>query len=182
MNSIDIEVPRPALVIGLGCQRDCPATVLLGLIEVSLLEQHLRLEDISALASIDLKSSEPALQELAQRLGVPLGFFSADHLATFEHQLSHRSQIAFDTTGCYGVAESAALAMASRLSDSPAKLLIERRHCSRATFALAAVDPRHNPAQNRVRSEHPSVSAASPVPEKLAASAASQPSIMRKRP
>jgi cobalt-precorrin 5A hydrolase len=124
-------------VIGLGCQRDCPASVLQGLIEVSLFEHRLSLSDITALASIDLKSSEAGLLELAERLCLPLGFFSAEELAAFEPQLSHHSQIAFDNTGCYGVAESAALAMAARLSGSSARLVIERRNSSRATFALA---------------------------------------------
>ncbi|MGH8419543.1 MAG: cobalamin biosynthesis protein [Pseudomonas sp.] len=128
---------RPTLVIGLGCQRGCPASVLQGLIEVNLLEHRLRLADITALASIDIKSSEAGLLELAEQLGLPLGFFSADELSAFETQLSHRSEIAFDSTGCHGVAESAALAMASRLSGSPARLVIERRNSSRATFALA---------------------------------------------
>lgn len=128
---------RPTLVIGLGCQRGCPASVLQGLIEVNLLEHRLRLADITALASIDIKSSEAGLLELAEQLRLPLGFFSADELASFEAQLSHRSEIAFDSTGCHGVAESAALAMASHLSGSPARLVIERRNSSRATFALA---------------------------------------------
>lgn len=128
---------RPTLVIGLGCQRGCPASVLQGLIEVNLLEHRLRLADITALASIDIKSSEAGLLELAEQLRLPLGFFSADELSAFETQLSHRSEIAFDSTGCHGVAESAALAMASRLSGSPARLVIERRNSSRATFALA---------------------------------------------
>lgn len=128
---------RPILVIGLGCQRDCPASVLQGLIEVSLLEHQVRLADITALASIDTKSSEAGLLELAEDLGLALGLFSADELAVFEPQLSHRSQIAFDNTGCYGVAESAALAMALRLGGPPARLVIERRNSSRVTFALA---------------------------------------------
>lgn len=124
-------------VIGLGCQRDCPASVLQGLIEVSLLEHRLSLSDITALASIDSKASEAGLLELAERLDLPLAFFSAEELAAFEPQLSHHSQIAFDSTGCYGVAESAALAMAARLGGSSARLVIERRNSSRATFALA---------------------------------------------
>jgi cobalt-precorrin 5A hydrolase len=129
---------RLVLVIGLGCQRGCPASVLSDLIEVCLLERQLALSDISALASIDSKSDEGGLLEVAQRLQLPLGFFSADQLAGFEARLTHRSQIAFDNTGCYGVAESAALAMASRLSGKDSKLLIERRANSRATFALAS--------------------------------------------
>ena len=129
---------RPILVIGLGCQRGCPASVLHGLIEVSLLELRLTLSDITALASIDIKSTEAGLLELAEHLGRPLRFFSSDELTVFESQLSHRSRIAFDSTGCYGVAESTALAMAARLSGSSARLLIERRNSSRATFALAS--------------------------------------------
>jgi len=128
---------RQVLVIGLGCQRGCPALVLRGLIEVTLIEHHLALGDITALASIDSKSSEPGLLEVAKQLGLPLHFFSAEQLAAYEYRLSHRSQIAFDNTGCYGVAESAALAMASHLSGPSAKLLIERRKSSRATVALA---------------------------------------------
>lgn len=129
---------RPILVIGLGCQRGCPASVLQGLIEVSLLEHRLALSDITALASIDVKSTEAGLLELAEHLALPLTFFSSDELTRFEPQLSHRSQITFDSTGCYGVAESTALAMAARLSGAQATLLIERRNSSRATFALAS--------------------------------------------
>lgn len=132
---------RPIRVIGLGCQRGCPASVLLGLIEVCLMEHKLTLNDVTALASIDRKSDEAGLLELAEQLQLPLGFFSAEELAVFEPHLSHRSQIAFDHTGCYGVAESAALAMASRLSGPPVKLVIERRNSFQATFALAG----HNP-------------------------------------
>ncbi|SER17711.1 cobalt-precorrin 5A hydrolase [Pseudomonas sp. NFACC02] len=132
---------RAIRVVGLGCQRGCPASVLLGLIEVCLLERRIALSDITALASIDSKSTEPGLLALAEQLQLPIAFFSADELAVFAPQLSHRSQVAFDHTGCYGVAESAALAMASRLSGAPASLLIERRNCSRATFALAGRNP-----------------------------------------
>lgn len=133
---------RPIRVIGLGCQRGCPASVLLGLIEACLLEHGIALRDITALASIDNKSTEAGLLALAEQLRLPIGFFSADELAVFEPHLSHRSEIAFDHTGCYGVAESSALAMASRLSGSPVKLVIERRKRSQATFALAG----HNPS------------------------------------
>jgi cobalt-precorrin 5A hydrolase len=131
---------RPILVLGLGCQRGCPALVLRGLIEVTLIEHDLALADITALASIDSKSSEPGLLELAKQLGLPLHFFSARQLLAYEDRLSHRSQISFDNTGCYGVAESAALAMATHLSGRPARLLIPRRKSSRATVALAGID------------------------------------------
>lgn len=128
---------RPILVIGLGCQRGCSVDSLRALIDESLAIHGLSLGDVSALASIDLKSSEAGLLALSERLGVPLVFFSAHELAAFEGQLSHRSQIAFDATGCYGVAESAALALAAQLLAAPSHLLITRRKNSHATFAMA---------------------------------------------
>ncbi|MCQ2992995.1 cobalamin biosynthesis protein [Pseudomonas quasicaspiana] len=130
---------RPTLVVGLGCQRDCSAGALLELIERSLESHNLRLKDISALASIDLKSREPGLLELANQLDLPLSFFNAEQLAAYEPQLSHRSQIAYDHTGCYGIAESSALALASQSGST--ELLITRQKSSHVTFALAIARP-----------------------------------------
>lgn len=112
---------------------------MLELIEQSLQDSALTVHDICALASIDLKSHEPGLLELAQLLGVPLTFFSATQLAPYEPQLSHRSAISLQHTGCMGVAESAALALASQ--SGPAKLRISRQKNTQATFALAICLP-----------------------------------------
>ena len=124
------------LVAGLGCQRGCSAQGLLELIEQTLHRNQLQLQDLSALASIDLKSDEPGLLELARQLGLPLTLFSTSQLAPFEAQLTHRSVMAFQHTGCHGVAESAALALASDFG--PATLLIPRVNSQHATFALAS--------------------------------------------
>ncbi|MDC6383402.1 cobalamin biosynthesis protein [Pseudomonas graminis] len=128
---------RPLWVVGLGCQRGCSALELRQLMEDCLRECQLELKDVAALASIDGKSAEAGLLELGHGLGLTIGFFSADDLAAYESQLSHRSDIAFERTGCYGVAESAALAMATRLTGSPATLAIPRRKSPHGTFALA---------------------------------------------
>lgn len=132
---------RPILVVGLGCQRGCSVELLLALIDESLAFKGLAAGDVTALASLDLKACEPGLLALSDRLGVPLVCFSADELADFDAQLSHRSQIAFDATGVYGVAESAALALAARLLTASPVLLIPRRKNSHATFALAGAIP-----------------------------------------
>jgi cobalt-precorrin 5A hydrolase len=68
-----------------------------------------------------------------------LSFFSPEQLTAYESQLSYRSEIAFEHTGCYGVAESAALASASQ--SGVAELLIPRQKSSHATFALAIARP-----------------------------------------
>lgn len=132
-------MPTPTLVIGLGCQRGCPAEVLLQLIEQSLAAHGIKIEAVSALASIDQKNAEPGLLALAKQLELPLVFFSSAELAAFEAQLSHRSALAFAHTGCYGVAESAALALAQRLGlrSAPSELLIPRQKNQQVTFALA---------------------------------------------
>jgi cobalt-precorrin 5A hydrolase len=127
----------PTLVVGLGCQRGCPLTTLRALLDQALQAHQIELHQIKALASIDLKRDEPALVELAEQLALPLTYFSSEQLAGYEPQLSHHSQIAFERTGCYGIAESAALALAEQLTHSPAKLLIKRQKYAQATFALA---------------------------------------------
>ncbi|MGF0238483.1 cobalamin biosynthesis protein [Rhodococcus sp. IEGM1300] len=127
----------PTLVVGLGCQRGCPAGTLRALLEQALQAHRIELHQIVALATIDLKRDEPGLLELAAELELPLSYFSSEQLARYQTQLSHRSQIAFERTGCYGVAESAALALAEHLAQSPATLLISRQKYAQATLALA---------------------------------------------
>jgi cobalt-precorrin 5A hydrolase len=124
-------------VVGLGCQRGCPVSTLRALLDQALQAHKIELHQIKALASIDLKREEPGLIELAEQLELPLMYFSSEQLAGYQPQLSHRSDIAFERTGCYGVAESAALALAEQLAQAPAKLLIPRQKYAQATLALA---------------------------------------------
>ncbi|MFW9266628.1 cobalamin biosynthesis protein [Pseudomonas sp. NR3] len=127
----------PILVVGLGCQRGCSASTLRALLEQTLLAHGIALDEIRALASIDRKRDEPGLLELAAQLSLPLTCFSAEQLAGYQAQLSHRSAIAFERTGCHGVAESAALALADQLGVSPARLRVTRQKGPQATLALA---------------------------------------------
>jgi cobalt-precorrin 5A hydrolase len=127
----------PTLVVGLGCQRGCPVGTLRALLDQALQAHRIELHQVKALASIDLKREEPGLIELAAQLALPLMYFSSEQLAGYQPQLSHRSDIAFERTGCYGVAESAALALAEHLAQAPAKLLISRQKYAQATLALA---------------------------------------------
>ena len=129
----------PTLVVGLGCQRGCPVSTLRALLDQALQAHRIELRQVKALASIDLKREEPGLIELAAQLELPLMYFSSEQLAGYQPQLSHRSDIAFERTGCYGVAESAALALAEQLAQVPAKLLIPRQKFAQATLALAVV-------------------------------------------
>ncbi|MGY4817877.1 cobalamin biosynthesis protein [Pseudomonas chlororaphis subsp. piscium] len=127
----------PILVVGLGCQRGCPVETLRALLDQTLSTHRIDLGQIKALASIDLKHEEPGLLALAAQLSLPLTCFSSRQLTPYVLQLSHRSQIAYEHTGCYGVAESAALALAEQLTRHPPRLLVTRQKYAQATLALA---------------------------------------------
>lgn len=129
----------PGLVIGLGCQRGCSASALRGLLDQTLRAHGLALDEVRGLASIDLKRDEPGLLALAAQLRLPLTCFSSAQLLVYQDRLTHRSAIAFEHTGCHGVAESAALALAEQLGITRATLLIARQKSPQATLALARV-------------------------------------------
>ncbi|MFK7607303.1 MULTISPECIES: cobalamin biosynthesis protein [unclassified Pseudomonas] len=131
-------VAGPILVIGLGCRQGCSAEHLIALIEHSLANAGIAVSAISALASIYTKQHEPGLLQVATQLNISFEVFSAEQLAPFSSKLSHHSTVAFEHTGCFGVAESAALALAERLGHGSASVLITLQKSSVATFALAS--------------------------------------------
>lgn len=124
------------LFVGLGCRRGCPVETLVSLLEQTLKAHDLPLTAVAGLASIDLKQHEPGLQQLARRLNVPLLFFSVPQLAAYERQLSHRSTVSYQHSGCYGVAESAALALAGHVTGA-AQLCVTRTLLRDSSLALA---------------------------------------------
>ena len=126
----------PALYAGFGCRRGCPVETLAVLLRQTLAEHGLPLSALRGIASIAPKAREPGLLALAERLGLPLICFDAGQLLGFEPLLSQRSAIAFAQTGCWGVAESSALALAGRESLQPG-LRVPRQRLGGATLALA---------------------------------------------
>ena len=125
-----------AYYAGFGCRRGCPADTLQNLLLQALHSQGLALAELRGIASISLKADEPGLRQLADRLGVPLVLYHSGQLQAYEPLLSHRSSAAHAHTGCWGVAESAALALASQQQGAP-RLLLTRQVSGPATLALA---------------------------------------------
>lgn len=130
-------IHTPTLIIGLGCRQGCSCDDLLALIQQALDQAAITLSSVHGLASIDLKRDEPGLIQLAARLSLPFEVFSALQLEPFASRLSQHSTVAYQQTGCWGIAESTALALAEQLSGTSAKLIIPRQASSMATFALA---------------------------------------------
>jgi len=123
----------PVLALGIGCERGCTSAEIAALVEATLAEHGLAAGAVAAVASIELKMDEPALHDLAARLGVPARFFSAAELLAETPRLATPSDAVFRETGCYGVAEGAALAAVG----ATGALIVAKRKSPRATCAIA---------------------------------------------
>ncbi|HEX5318308.1 MAG TPA: precorrin-3B C(17)-methyltransferase [Stellaceae bacterium] len=123
----------PVLALGIGCERGCPAEEVAVLTAASLEEAGLSPLAVAAVVSVALKMDEPAIHTLAASLGVPARFFPAERLLAETPRLTGRSEAAFRATGCWGVAEGAALAAAGPDSE----LVVPKRKSRGATCAIA---------------------------------------------
>ena len=130
----DTVVLHPAtLAVGVGCERGAPADEVMALVGRALAEAGLAPQSVACVASIALKAAEPAVHEAAAALGVPARFFDAAALAAETPRLANPSDLVFRETGCYGVAEGAALAAAG----PAATLVVAKTRSARATCAIA---------------------------------------------
>ncbi|MFZ3236197.1 MAG: cobalamin biosynthesis protein, partial [Stellaceae bacterium] len=102
----------PVLALGIGCERGCAAEEIADLAHAALAEAGLAAGAVAAIVSIELKLAEPAIHGLAAGFGVPARFFPVQRLLAETERLSERSEAVFRATGCWGVAEGAALAAA----------------------------------------------------------------------
>ena len=102
----------PCLALGVGCRRRAdPRGVVQG-VRKALAAARLAEGAVAAVASVDAKADEPALQELARTLAVPFLTFSAAELAGV--QVPNPSARVSLAVGTSSVAEAAALSAAGR--------------------------------------------------------------------
>ena len=123
----------PTLAIGVGCERGTTTGELQHLVEETLRDAGLAPQSIAAIGSLDLKIDEPAVHQVAASLGAPARFFDAARLEKESPRLQTPSEIVFQETGCHGVAEGAALALAG----PEGELIVAKRKSRRATCAIA---------------------------------------------
>jgi precorrin-4 C11-methyltransferase len=128
--------PR-SLVLGVGCERGITAEALEDGLDRVLREHGLAPSSIGTVASLDLKSDEAGLIELAGRRGWQTAFFDAESLARVPG-LANPSDVVRGCVGTPGVAEPAAL-----LAAGADRLLVEKQVVAsplsekRMTIALA---------------------------------------------
>ncbi|HEY9163289.1 MAG TPA: precorrin-3B C(17)-methyltransferase, partial [Magnetovibrio sp.] len=131
----------PTLALGVGCERGCDTAELTALVENTLHSNGLAKSSIACVASIDVKSDEAAVLELAASLGVPARFFSAEQLNAQAPRLQNPSDVVLAEVGCPGVSEGAALASVG----DGGSLLVAKHKSKRATCAvglsLQGIDP-----------------------------------------
>ena len=146
-------IPSPAnhhlaatnwVVAGLGCRRGCSAQELSSLLLDSLQAHAVPLDNLVGLASITHKRNEPGLQVLAEQLGVPLSFFSAEQLLPYVQRVQGSDRVQA-ITGSPAVAEPYALALAQALGGGAACLLGGKTRNASATCALALIDRKDLP-------------------------------------
>lgn len=123
----------PILAVGVGCERGTTPEELQTLVSATLQEAGLAAESVAAIGSIELKIDEPAVHAVAVALGAPARFFNATALEAEGPRLQNPSDIVFRETGCHGVAEGAALALAGPDSE----LIVAKCKSRRATCAVA---------------------------------------------
>ncbi len=132
----------PVLVLGIGCERSCSAEEIAHLARSTLAEAGLAEGAVAAVVSVDLKLEEPGIHALARKLDVPALFFPAQRLLSETERLTERLDIVYRATGCWGVAEGAALAAVG----PSGTLVVAKRKSRHSTCAIARAPQPIDPA------------------------------------
>ena len=112
---------RPkSLVLGLGCDRDCPLEVVESGIAKYLAEQGLSMKSVKAITSIDKKADETAFLELSEKNNWPFITYTAEQLDVVEG-IENPSEVVKKYVGTRSVAEAACL-----LNSGATKLLMPK--------------------------------------------------------
>lgn len=109
------------IMLGVGCDRNTVLQTLETAVERALKEIALAHDAVVAMATIDKKSDEPALLELARKQDWPLYFYSAQQLA--QVTVPNPSAVVLKYMGTPAVSEAAAMLAADTGIDD---LLLEK--------------------------------------------------------
>lgn len=137
--------------VGLGCDRGTPLATLQQALDEALALAGVRLGDVAAAASIDLKADEPGLLALAAQHGWPLTFYTPEQLAAVP--VPNPSETVRKYTGSPSVSEAAALLTAASQAGQalPVTALLVEKHKYRgadgrnATVSVARCSGAHEP-------------------------------------
>lgn len=148
----ETQIPVPAsgmagsrdLVLGIGCDRNTPYATLAQVIDEALAQLEASWADVRAVASIDLKADEVAMQELQRQRGYDIHFYPATWLA--QVPVPNPSETVRKYTGTPSVSEAAALLVAGEAAqvfapaatdDAPARADVPPPHMPGASVPVS---------------------------------------------
>lgn len=99
------------VILGMGCDRNTALATLKEAVNITLQQAGLELNAVAGLATIDKKSDEQGLRQLAEQHGWPMHFYSAEQLARVE--VPNPSEVVMKYMGTPAVAEAAAMLAAN---------------------------------------------------------------------
>lgn len=124
---------RPkTLVLGAGCKKDIDSEYVINSMKDFMKKNGLSPLSIKAVASIELKKDEKALNDLAAHLEVPFVTYTAEELSEAQGDFSSSKRV-FEVTGVDNVCERAAVLC------SGGELEIKKTLYKGVTFALAKI-------------------------------------------
>lgn len=138
LSSKFVVVYRPrSLAVGMGCRRGVPMDALEHLIDTAFDDNNLAKASINCLATAELKLDEVGLQELAEKLQVPVHCYDEAELNSMFPQDGSGTGPTPSTEphrllGIWGVCEPSAL-----LASAATELLVTKTKTDRATVAVA---------------------------------------------
>ena len=130
--SVPFVLYRPrSLVVGIGCNRGTSADEIEVGVREAFERNDLALASLRKLATVDVKRDEVGLSECAERLGVPVEYFSAETLDGVAGA-PNPSVVVQERIGTRGVCEPAAI-----LASGMGRLLVPKTKTRNVTVAVA---------------------------------------------
>lgn len=139
------------LVIGIGCNRGTSAEEIEGSVKRVLDEYNLSFLSVKSIATIDIKGNEPGLVAFAKKYDLHIDTYTPDELNSVACKAEdiEKSDVVFNATGSYAVAEPAALLGAQgglrppcetpdkTMGNSRPKLLVSKQKIGNVTVTIA---------------------------------------------
>lgn len=127
-----IKVVPKEIVIGIGCRRNTESSLLQESLNNLLHQYNIDINSIKEIGSIDVKSDEKAIIDLASSLSVPFKTFSVNEISKVEH-LFEKSDFVKKNVGVYCVSEPVAYLL------SEGNLIIEKHKYKGITISVGRV-------------------------------------------
>lgn len=113
-------------ILGIGCKRGKTADEMEAFLRQICGRQSIDIQEIGAIASIDVKKDEPGIWELSRRLGVPFEVFSAQELEGVADVVT-ASDFVKETVGVDNVCERSAYCLAGQWTHEDVSLEVAQR-------------------------------------------------------